>query len=92
MIGIAGPAKPRTDQCVPGTAPALVADANPTRVSLLVNNSGTVTVFIGFGSGVDAGNGFPLAAGQTLILYNPTQVWAVVSAGTGLLGIIEESL
>lgn len=58
-----------------------VADASLNGDTLLIQNTGTVVVYVG-GSGVTTSNGFPLAVGATMGADVAEDLFGVVSGGT----------
>lgn len=72
-------------------ASAIVAAAAATRKKLLLDNSGTVTIYLNNGAAADA-NKFPLAPGKGIELTaeeGTAQLeWRAYSSGAGVLGIV----
>jgi hypothetical protein len=57
-----------------GTTPTLIANANPARRYLLLQNQGTKTAFIGFGSAAACDSGFALGIGSSDV-YQGGETW-----------------
>lgn len=74
-----------------GTVASLVA-ANPQRSELHVHNNGssTDTVFLG-ATGVAAGQGIKLAAGEKVIIKTTAEVFYVAGTGTPTVSYLEVS-
>ena len=80
------------------TATSLVSE-NFERIGLIIDNQGTVTVFIGDASTVTASTGITLPAGDKLIFdfeggvsyqfFPSQQFWGIVSSGTADVRVME---
>lgn len=66
-----------------------VAAARDTRKSILVRNRGTVTVYVGQGT-VSSANGFPLDAGEALMIQTTAAVKAIAASSSATVAYIEE--
>lgn len=73
---------------VGATASALVAD-NFGRVALKIANLGSASVFLGGDDQVTAGTGFPVRAGETIVIETTSEVWAVAASGTQDVRVLE---
>ncbi len=78
------------------TAPMLILAANPNRVSALIINAGSQTVYLGGTGGIAAGvalsstSGNPLLAGASITDNSSTdEWWGIAASTTGDLRITE---
>lgn len=76
------------------TTPEQVIDAssaslNDRTTAVIRNNDAAITIYLG-GSDVDAADGFPLLAAETLVidLGPDDDLWAVAASGTPTLSIL----
>jgi len=74
----------------PTTTAAQLLPTNDKRVSVLIWNNGTATVYLGNDATVTPTTGFPLGAGLGLEDNQSSDPWwAVTSSGTGDLRIVK---
>ena len=66
----------------PGGTPTLLLPANAARVSALLRNNGSVTVFLGNDNTVTPASGTPLLAGEAIRDISTSDAWWGVTAGT----------
>ena len=70
-----------------------VLSDNPNRVSWLIKNNGSVTVYIGFSSSLTAANGLPLYPGDVISDDSYTgPVYVITDSGTSDLRVMETEL
>lgn len=76
----------------PTTAALLLLASNASRISALLSNAGSVTVYLGRGNSVAATTGIPLAPGASLTDTDSTDDWwGITASGTGDIRVLEVS-
>lgn len=79
-----------TAQITIGATATIALTKNAKRVSYIIVNNSSVTIFVGASASVTTSTGLPLAAGQALSMDNYTgEVWGVVATGTATLSVLE---
>ena len=58
----------------------LILAANSSRITLLIKNNGSNIVYIG-ATGLADTDGYPIEAGQSVLLYNQEAVYGICSSG-----------
>lgn len=64
-----------------GTVPTAILSAAGNRDALQLYNAGADTVYMG-GAAVTIANGWPLAAGEKMVITGPSAVYGIVASGT----------
>ena len=70
------------------TAVEVVA-ANASRKSILIQNNGTVTCYLGIDNSVTDATGFPLEVSESVMFYNQDAIWGITTALTADIRYME---
>jgi len=72
-----------------GTASTQLVPANTERVSLLIRNTGDVTIHLGFGGAATA-DGFAMDGGNYLVVNATQEIAAITESGESTVSLLEE--
>lgn len=83
---------PHVGQVTVTTSPTLIVPANKSRLSIVITNAGTATVYIDSSQTPTTGGSHALLAGNSISLVSTTGVYGIVATGTQQVTFFEEEV